>query len=73
MEKNIKYGNVPVAVAASVLKVDRQTIRLLLQNGLVNWGCAYRRTPKSKSYSYIIYAKRFYEETGFLYEGSTAK
>lgn len=73
MEENIKYGNVPVAVAASVLKVDRQTVRLLLQNGLVNWGCAYKRTPKTKSYSYIIYAKRFYEETGFLYKGGATE
>ncbi len=73
MEENIKYGNVPVAVAASVLKVDSQTVRLLLQNGLVNWGCAYKRTPKTKSYSYIIYAKRFYEETGFLYKGGTSE
>ena len=50
MEENIKYGNVPIAVAPSVLKADRQTVRLLLQNGLVNWGCAYKRTPKTKSY-----------------------
>ena len=73
MEENIEYGNVPVAVAARVLKVDRQTVRLLLQNGLVSWGCAYKRTPKTKSYSYIIYAKRFYEDTGFLYKGGTAE
>lgn len=73
MEENIEYGNVPVAVAARVLKVDRQTVRLLLQNGLVSWGCAYRRTHKTKSYSYIIYAKRFYEETGFLYKGGAVE
>ena len=62
-------ANVPVAVAAKVLKVDAQTVRLLLQNGLVNSGTAYRRMPKSTQYSYLIYAKKFYEETGYIYTG----
>lgn len=62
-------ANVPVVVAAKALKVDAQTVRLLLQNGLVNWGTAYRRTPKSTQYSYLIYPKKFYEETGYIYTG----
>ena len=62
-------ANVPVAVAAKALKVDAQTVRLLLQNGLVSWGTAYRRTPKSTQYSYLIYPKKFYEETGYIYKG----
>lgn len=66
MEHNIEYGNIPVAVAAKVLKVDNQTVRLLLQNGLVNWGIAYKR-PGSRQFSYIIYSKQFYEATGFKY------
>lgn len=72
-EPIFKSANIPVAVAAKALKMDAQTVRLLLQNGAVDWGVAYRRTPKSRQFSYIIYAKRFYEETGFLYEGGTAK
>lgn len=63
-------ANVPVAVAAQALKMDCQTVRLLLQSGAVNWGIAYRRTPKSRQYSYLIYPKKFYEETGYLYKGS---
>lgn len=62
-------ANVPVAVAAQALKMDCQTVRLLLQSGAVNWGIAYRRTPKSRQYSYLIYPKKFYEETGYLYKG----
>lgn len=66
MAKNVDCGNIPVAVAAKVLKMDNQTVRLLLQNGLVNWGIAYKR-PGSCQFSYIIYAKQFYEATGFQY------
>lgn len=62
-------ANVPVAVAAQALKMDCQTVRLLLQNNLVDWGIAYRRTPRSRQYSYLIYPKKFYEETGFIYKG----
>lgn len=61
-------ANIPVSVAAKALKVDCQTVRLLLQGGKVNWGIAYHRTPKSRQYSYLIYPKKFYEETGFVYK-----
>lgn len=67
-------GNVPVSVAARVLKVDPQTVRLLLQNKLVDWGVAYKRPRTggktgSRQFSYLIYAKPFYEATGYKYEG----
>lgn len=68
MKENIECGVVSVATAAAVLKLDPQTVRLLLQNKLVDWGCAYKR-PGSKQYSYLIYAKPFYEVTGYLYKG----
>lgn len=61
-------ANVPVAVAAKALKMDAQTVRLLLQSGAVDWGIAYRRTTKSRQFSYIIYPKLFYESTGFIYK-----
>ena len=50
MAKNVDCGSIPVAVAAKVLKMDNQTVRLLLQNGLVNWGIAYKR-PGSRQFS----------------------
>ena len=59
-------ANVPVAVAAKALRMDCQTLRLLLQNGLVDFGIAFKR-PGSKQYSYLIYAKQFYEATGYMY------
>lgn len=68
-EPIFECANIPVAVASKALKVDCQTVRLLLQSGAVNWGIAYHRTPKSRQYSYLIYPKKFYEETGFLYKG----
>lgn len=72
-EPIFECANIPVAVAAKALKVDAQTVRLLLQSEVVNWGCAYHRTPKSRQYSYLIYPKKFYEETGFLYKGGTSE
>lgn len=67
MEK-IESCNIPVNVAAKVLRKDAQTVRFLLQNGLVDWGMAYKRQG-SRQFSYIIPAKKFYEETGFQYHG----
>ena len=64
--ENQGMGSVPVSVAANVLKMDAQTVRLLLQNNLVDWGIAYKR-PGSRQFSYLIYAKPFYEATGFHY------
>lgn len=70
-EPVFECANIPVAVASKALKVDCQTVRLLLQSGAVNWGIAYHRTPKSRQYSYLIYSRKFYEETGYLYKGGT--
>lgn len=61
-------ASMPVTVAAKALNVDCQTVRLLLQNNLVDWGIAYK-IGKSKKYSYLIYPKKFYESTGFYYNG----
>ncbi len=61
-------GNIPIKTVAKVLHMDAQTVRLLLQNKLVPWGTCYK-LPNSKHYSYIVYAKPFYEATGFIYKG----
>lgn len=65
---NNECGRVPVSVAAAVLRVDEQTVRLLLQNQIVNWGIAFKR-PGSRQFSYIIYTKAFEEATGYHYQG----
>lgn len=64
-------ANVPVAVAVQALKMDCQTVRLLLQNNLVDWGIAFKR-GNSKQFTYLIYPKKFYETTGFCYQGGVS-
>ena len=44
--------------------MDCQTLRLLLQNKMVDFGIAYKR-PGSKQYSYIIFAEPFCKLTGY--------
>lgn len=60
-------ANIPISVAAEALKMDCQTVRLLLQNNLVDWGIAFKRA-NSKQFTYLIYPKKFYETTGFAYK-----
>ena len=60
-------GRISVSTAAKVLKMDCQTVRLLLRQNQVPWGIAYRR-PNSKQYSYLIYSESFRQLTG--YKGS---
>lgn len=54
----VESGVIPIAVAAKVLKMDCQTLRLLLQNKMVDFGMAYKK-PGSNRFSYIIYAEPF--------------
>nr|DAY96095.1 MAG TPA: hypothetical protein [Caudoviricetes sp.] len=60
----IQRGVIPIAVAARVLKMDCQTLRLLLQNKVVDFGVCYKR-PGSRRYSYVIFAEPFCELTGY--------
>ena len=64
-------GNLKISEVAQALQMDQQTVRLMLQQGVVSWGCAYKRTPKSRQFSYLISPKRFFEETGVLIGGET--
>ena len=63
-------ANLKISEVAQVFHMDQQTIRLMLQQGVVPWGCAYKRTPKSRQYSYLISPKKFFEETGVLIGGA---
>lgn len=60
----MKKGRISVSTAASVLKMDAQTVRLLLREDQVPWGTAFKR-PGSTQYSYIIYAEPFKQLTGY--------
>ena len=57
----------PTKVCAEALGMDVQTVRLLCQNGLVDWGRAIR-LPGSHSYTYLISPKLFFEQTGYLWK-----
>ena len=59
-------ANMPIRIAAEALRMDPQTVRAMIQMGVVPWGRAFKR-PESKQYSYLISPKSFYEETGFLW------
>lgn len=48
--------------------LDKQTIRVLIQQGVVSWGKVYR-LPGSKRRNYLISPKKFYEETGIALGG----
>ena len=50
---NETMGNVPVNVAAKVLKMDSQTVRLLIQQNLVPWGICFKRKGSHK-FTYLI-------------------
>ncbi len=47
---------------------DRTTT---IANNLVDWGIAFKR-GNSKQFTYLIYPKKFYETTGFCYQGGVS-
>ena len=67
---NEVIGNIPVNVAAKVLKMDPQTIRIMIQQNLVPWGICFKRKG-STNFTYLIYSKQFEDLTGFKYTGES--
>lgn len=65
-----KRANMPVSVAAKALGMDCQTVRILCQNGVVDWGRAFKNKG-SRKYSYLISPRLFYESTGFFWGGES--
>lgn len=57
-------GRIKVEDAARFLEVDRQTLRLMIRDGLVPGAICFKR-GKSKHYTYLILAKPFIEATGY--------
>ncbi len=60
--------NVPVAVAARVMKKDQQFIRQGIILGLLEFGIAFKKEG-SNQYDYYISPIKFWKETGFVYNG----
>lgn len=57
-----------VAEVAKAMKMDQQTVRILIQQRLVPWGQAVK-LPGSTRYMYIISPVKFFQETGVRLRG----
>lgn len=60
--------NVPVNVAARVMKKDPNFVRQGIVQGILTFGVAFRKAGSSQ-YDYYISPKKFWQETGFVYCG----
>lgn len=60
--------NVPVSVAAKVMKKDQQFIRQGIILGLLKFGVAFKKEG-STQYDYYISPIKFWQETGYIYKG----
>ena len=63
-------ASVPVSVAAKVMRKDKQFIRQGIVQGILKFGVAFKK-PGSEEYDYYISPMKFWQETGFVYEGET--
>lgn len=62
-------ANLKISEVAQALQMDQQTVRLMLQQGIVSWGKAWKR-PGSRHFSYLISPQGFYEATGVALGGA---
>ena len=69
---NFTGENVPVTVAAQVMKKDPQFIRQGIIQGLLKFGVAFKKEGSSQ-YDYYISPMKFWQETGYVYEGKEAE
>ena len=61
--------NVPVNVAARVMKKDQQFIRQGIILGFLKFGVAFKKEGSSQ-YDYYISPIKFWQETGYVYDGA---
>lgn len=62
--------NVPVVVAARVMKKDQQFIRQGIILGFLKFGVAFKKEGSSQ-YDYYISPMKFWQETGYVYKGES--
>ena len=62
-------ANLKISEVAQALQMDQQSVRVMIQQGIVSWGKAWRRTG-SRHYSYLISPQGFYEATGVALGGA---
>ena len=63
-------ANIPVAVAARIMKKDKQFVRQGIIQGLLDFGVAFKKEG-SDQYDYYISPLKFWKATGFAYRGET--
>lgn len=61
-------ANIPVAVAARIMKKDKQFVRQGIIQGILDFGVAFKKDG-SDQYDYYISPIKFWKETGFIYNG----
>lgn len=61
--------NVPVAVAARVMRKDKQFVRQGIIQGLLDFGIAFKKEGCDQ-YDYYISPLKFWKETGYIYDGA---
>ena len=52
-----------VKEVSDILRVDSQTVRIMIQQGVVDWGTCFKM-PNSHHYSYLISRQKFCEAFG---------
>ena len=61
--------NIPVAVAAKIMKKDQQFIRQGMIRGLLPIGTVFKKEGSSQ-YDFYISSKLFWEYTGYVYKNA---
>ncbi len=62
--------NVPVAIAAQVMRKDQQFIRQGIVQKILPFGVAFKKDG-SNQYDYYISPLEFWKYTGFVYNGNS--
>lgn len=60
MGKKVELG---VLKVAKILQKDPQFVRIGLQRGFLDFGCAFKQ-KENGNYSYVIYPEKFYQTIG---------
>lgn len=61
--------NIPVTVAAKIMKKDQQFIRQGMIQGILPIGSVFKKEGSSQ-YDYYISPRLFWEYTGYVYKGN---
>lgn len=65
----VRGREIPVSVAARVMKKDQQFIRQGIIQGILKFGVAFKKEGSSQ-YDYYISPMKFWQETGYVYDGT---